>query len=63
MKNLVTASEGWVGEYIYRGELEKRRLCFLVTSFDTFAFAFFKVDVNYAEQMYGNGKLTVEKSK
>ncbi|WP_148571735.1 VCBS domain-containing protein [Aliarcobacter cryaerophilus] len=59
LKNLVTASEGWLGEYIYRGELEKGDYV-LVTSFDTFAFAFFKVDVNYAEQMYGNGKLTVE---
>ena len=59
LKNLVTASEGWLGEFIYRGELEAGYYV-LVTSFDTFALAFFKVDVNYAEQMYGTGKLTVE---
>lgn len=59
LKNLVKASEGWFGELIYRGELESGDYT-LVSSFDTFSLALFKVDVNYAEQMYGKGKLTVE---
>jgi hypothetical protein len=59
LKNLIKASEGIFGELIYKGELESGDYT-LVSSFDTFSLALFKVDVNYAEQMYGKGKLTVE---